>query len=466
MCSDADLLDIPKTPATERGKELHQCLTSVLKSAQWIYRQKKISFRTVKAGKPCEVDNKVPRKAPQQRSLPPRGGQTIRVARKKKCPWHPDHPTVLREAKREAEHTLLDIAFKKNGCKKVRIRYVGKGGHCPHCHTTHSPLAIQRLRGQTFGSGFHALVVYLRVKLRLSLRLISQLVHDLFHESISCETIQGFVVRSSESYAGIGGTLFGELCQSPAIHIDETKLNILGTQQVVWVLTDSRHVVFHLTPARETEFLQDLLRGYQGTVVSDFSGGYDALPCRQQKCLVHLIRDLNEDLWKNPFDEEYEGFVAGVRDLLVSIFEDVQNFGLKAFHLRKHKRRVERFYRTTIDGFASDNEVTLKYVKRFVRYKDSLFTFLEQDGVPWNNNAAERAIRHLAVQRKISGSFSAVGANHYLRLLAVAQTCRFQDKSFLGFLLSGLKSVDAYKEPRSRRRRESPTSDPKASMTD
>src|SRR5439155_26760291 len=48
-------------------------------------------------------------------------------------------------------------------------------------------------------------------------------------------------------------------------------------------------------------------------------------------------------------------------------------------------------------------EVTQKYQKRFLRYRDSLFRFLEEDGIPWNNNMAERAIRHLAVQRKISG---------------------------------------------------------------
>ena len=43
------------------------------------------------------------------------------------------------------------------------------------------------------------------------------------------------------------------------------------------------------------------------------------------------------------------------------------------------------------------------YQKRFDRYRDSLFTFLTQDGIPWENNMAERAIRQLAVQRKISG---------------------------------------------------------------
>jgi hypothetical protein len=180
--------------------------------------------------------------------------------------------------------------------------------------------------------------------------------------------------------------------------------------------------------------------------VTDFYGGYDALPCRQQKCLVHLIRDLNDDLWKNPFDEEFERFVVAVRDLLIPIVEDVQRFGLKARHLCKHRNRVDRFYRDVITGKVSARDTTARYRKRFERYKDSLFSFIENDGVPWHNNTAERALRHLAVQRKISGSFSEKGAADYLRLLAIAQTCRFQGKSFLRFLLSRSINVDEYRE--------------------
>jgi hypothetical protein len=201
-----------------------------------------------------------------------------------------------------------------------------------------------------------------------------------------------------------------------------------------------------LQRTRETGFLDVLLADFKGTVVSDFYGGYDALPCRQQKCLVHLIRDLNDDLWKNPFDNEFERFIVAVRDLLSPILEDVKRFGLKTFHLRKHKRRVDIFYRESITGQASAGDTTARYRKRFERYKESLFSFIETDNVPWHNNAAERAIRHLAVQRKISGAFSERGASQYLRLLGFAQTCRFQQKSLLGFLLSRATDVDEYRE--------------------
>jgi hypothetical protein len=166
---------------------------------------------------------------------------------------------------------------------------------------------------------------------------------------------------------------------------------------------------------------------------------------------VHLIRDLNDDLWKNPFNVEFEAFVASVRDLFVPMIAEVQRFGLKARHLRKHKPRVDAFYRNAVDERPVGQELIAKYQKRFDRYRKSLFTFLEQDGVPWNNNAAERALRHLAVQRTISGAFSKRGAEDYVRLLGIAQSCRFQEKSFLGFLRSGLHDVDAYREPHRRR---------------
>jgi hypothetical protein len=80
-----------------------------------------------------------------------------------------------------------------------------------------------------------------------------------------------------------------------------------------------------------------------------------------------------------------------------------------------------------------------------------LFIFLEYDGITWNNNMGERALRHLTVQRKISGSFYESLAPDYLLLLGLAQTCRFQDKSLLKFLLSGEKDIDAFKMTKRRR---------------
>ena len=88
-----------------------------------------------------------------------------------------------------------------------------------------------------------------------------------------------------------------------------------------------------------------------------------AIPCRQQKCLVHLIRDINDDLWKAPFDKELEAFAVEVQALLVPILEAVDRFGLKTWHLRKFHKDVDRFYERNITG----REYTLGVSARHTR---------------------------------------------------------------------------------------------------
>src|SRR5262249_9789446 len=116
--------------------------------------------------------------------------------------------------------------------------------------------------------------------------------------------------------------------------------------------------------------------------------------------------------------------------------------------LRKFERNIERFYQRNVTGREYRSEAAEIYRKRFDRYRECLFTFLTQDGIPWNNNTAERAIRQLAVQRKISGRFYKRVAPQYLRLLAISQTCRFLGKSFLKFLLSKETDLDSFRRTR------------------
>jgi hypothetical protein len=133
------------------------------------------------------------------------------------------------------------------------------------------------------------------------------------------------------------------------------------------------------------------------------------------------------------------------------MLEVIDKYGAKKRHLRKFKKSVDRFYKKTITNRTYQSEVTITYQKQFQRYRDSLFTFLERDSIPWNNNMAERAIREIAIQRKICGTFFKRASSPYLLLLGIAQSCRFQNKSFLKFLVSREKEVDAFRSARRKR---------------
>ena len=139
-------------------------------------------------------------------------------------------------------------------------------------------------------------------------------------------------------------------------------------------------------------------------------------------------------------------------NLLKPVIETVDKYGLKKYFLKKHLKNVDRFYfELNITDYQS--EAALKCKGRFERNRDTLFTFLKYDGVPWNNNNAEHAIKAFAGLRDvIAGSSTEKGTDEYLTLLSVCQTCKYSGLDFLDFLRSEEKDLYRYKASHVRQR--------------
>jgi predicted RecB family nuclease len=444
--AEVDFADKPKQQATEVGEEIHSQFDTILKMAHANYDKRKISLRRNEKRQSSSKRKRGGQKGHiGYQRLIPKASKVICVPQEGNCPKHNDHP--LEVVEKVAEQTIVDLVFTKNGIRKTITKYIGAKGYCSKCRYTYNPPGIRKLgEGQLFGHGLKAWVVYHRLALRLPYNSITQLMEDQFNEGMSQSTSIRFISYFAHYYADTEKILIQRILENSFIHVDETKISFRGVDHFVWVFTDGKHTVFKMTETREATIVHEILSGYDGILISDFYPGYDSIKCRQQKCLSHLIRDINDDLWKEPFDTEFEAFVLEVRNLVVPILEAVEKFGLKKRNLNKFMKQVERFYEKVIIDKRYKSEVTLKYQKRFVGYRQSLFTFLEHNSIPWNNNMAERCLRHLAVQRKISGTFQGYDSTHdYLLLLGITQTCRFQNKSLLKFLLSREKDIDQFK---------------------
>lgn len=172
--------------------------------------------------------------------------------------------------------------------------------------------------------------------------------------------------------------------------------------------------------------MQDLLKGFNGVLVTDFYAAYDGMECAQQKCLIHLIRDINQDLVSNPFDEELRSITQSFGTLLQTIVQAVDKHGLKKRYLNRYERGVAQFFRRLAESpFTSEVAETLR--SRLLKYREKLFTFIQYDGVPWNNNSAENAIKRFAYYREGTvGVLTEVGLTDYLTLLSVHQSCRYK----------------------------------------
>ncbi len=214
----------------------------------------------------------------------------------------------------------------------------------------------------------------------------------------------------------------------------------------MWAFTNLEEVVYLFRPNREGEFLRDLLKDFHGVLVSDFYTAYDSLNCPQQKCLIHLIRDMNDNLLDNPFDEELQMLTKPFGALLRPIVSMIGEHGLRNWHLRRFKKHVAEFF-GTVESLSPRSEVAQALRERLLKYQNKLFTFLDYDGVPWNNNNAENAIKRFAYYRAhASGMLKDSGVTNFLKLLSVCQTCKYKGLNFWKFLSSREHDIDAFAE--------------------
>lgn len=444
---DSDRLDI-KNPIEQRQKlslineQIVKDLTVIIESAHGKYEQLKISKKIKSKSNIMSDNNKA--KRGRKRIIPKsKIDKVVCVPRGRICP---NHKRPLKESSQIAEKIIIDIVSTPKGLKRRITKYIGGKGRCPNCSDRYLPPSIRRMgRGTLYGHGLKAWVAYQRLAMMLPYRKISQLMEDSFNLWIGNGSVNSLFNSFSSYYTKTEKSLLDTLLKSPILHVDETQVNIKGRIQYIWVFTNGKHVIFRLTSKRDSSIVHKMLKNYEGVLISDFFSGYDGVKCLQQKCWVHLIRDINKDFQKSPFDVEFEKFVFELRNMLLPLFEAIEKYGLKKRNLNKFKKPIEVFYKRNIIGTIYESEVTKKYQKRFKRYRKSLFVFLEYDGIPWNNNMAERALRHIAVQRKISGSFSVAGMIGYLRMLGIMQSCRFQNKPLLKFLMSGEQNIDLFR---------------------
>jgi hypothetical protein len=247
--------------------------------------------------------------------------------------------------------------------------------------------------------------------------------------------------------------LLEKLLTGKVLHVDETEVILRTGKAYVWVFASMEEAVFMYRPTREGTFLKDLLKDFHGVLVSDFYAAYDSIECPQQKCLIHLIRDMNQDLLDNPFDEELQSVTAPFGVLLREVVTTIDQHGLKQCHLKRHERSVKRFFQSLeAQSFRSESAEGLR--ERLLKNRDKLFTFFQYDGVPWNNTIAENAIKRFASYRENTvGMMREEGLKDYLVLLSLCQTCRYRGMSFLKFLLSRERDIDACRgKGRARRR--------------
>jgi len=433
----ADLADPFSHPSWRKFQGATAELNKINAAAQWDYQRDRIYLRDKKqSGR---------RNAPKRKT---RGTAMQRAELRISLPERPICPKCHRKSRKIAanvSHLLQDLVFGRSSIKRRTVRYDLQEFWCQRCRRKFG--SDERFYGTTkFGWNLVALYFYLTIDLGIYQQTVARMCARLFDVHISLGGSAYLRSRIAGYYSQAVNRIMEKIAAGHLVQVDETKARKGAGSGYVWVFTNAHEVVYLHSESREADTLRKALSGFNGVLVSDFYAAYDSVECQQQKCLIHLMRDLNNGVLAHPYDEELKQLVQSFGSLLKAIIETIDCHGLKKRFMNKHVKSVRRFYRE-LSRRAYCSEAAIQCKRRFEKNHDGLFRFLRHDGVPWNNNNAEHAIKAYARARRLfTGIPTTKTISEFLVLLSVCETCRNKGIDFLDFLRSGETDIEVYVE--------------------
>jgi len=305
--------------------------------------------------------------------------------------------------------------------------------------------ALTRREG-LFTSRMVGLVGYLKGRCHMSYSTVSGFLTDVLELPVS----QGYLVKCcngklSPALAESHSAALEYVRNSPVVGTDETGHKDSGRRGWTWCHHAGDVVFFLISNCRGSGvLLQNLGVHFANILIADFYSAnrtfISLTGAKVQWCWAHLIRDIkfiaelgctNVHKWARR--------LLGIARRMINTW-------------RRGKDRRTRYWRKMLEKLKKaflasvmhppDHPDCRKIKKRFAGGdRDGYFLFLDVPGVEPTNNATERNIRFVVIDRRITqGTNSAAGMRFYERIWTVVASCTRQGRNTFHFLTEMLKA--------------------------
>jgi transposase len=297
-----------------------------------------------------------------------------------------------------------------------------------------------------YGPGVKAAAVYLKNYQLLPYERTCELFGDLFACPISEGTLANILAECSARLEQPALQIKAQIAQAPVAHFDESGSRVDKKLWWVHVASTATATYYVIHPKRGSEAIDaiGILPGFLGRAIHDFWKPYFGYPCEHGLCNAHHLRELifvheeHHQLWA-------KSMITCLLDMKAAVDAARPNASaLSPFQLRSFRKR----YQAIIEDGYGQNPLDLSargkqrgpgkktksrnLLERLDKHRSQVQAFLTDFNVPFDNNQAERDIRMMKVQQKISGLFrSEEGATAFCRIRSYISTAR---KNALGAL--------------------------------
>lgn len=359
---------------------------------------------------------------------------------------------VLGERRQVYELPALRLVVQEHRALHVR---------CPHCQAvsvgTFPPAAPSRAQ---YGPRLRALAVYLVEQQFVPYGRVRELLADLFGVSLSVGTLVTWIQQSAVVLAPVDAQLKAALRQAPVLHNDETGVRRNGRLAWAHVASTSRltHYAIHSKRGAEATDAVGILPHFTGVSVHDGWKPYRQYPrCRHALCNIHHLRELTflEEQYQQTWAKELKDLL---REMKAAV-EQARRAGVRHLPTAAREAFVARYRALLATGHAANpppqrrprqrgrvkQTPAQNLLERLWFGQEEVLAFLGDFAIPFDNNQAERDLRMLKVQQKVSGSFrSDRGADAFACLRSYLSTLRKQGVALLAALATVVAGQPLY----------------------
>jgi len=296
--------------------------------------------------------------------------------------------------------------------------------------------------GQSYGPRLQAWLVYLHTLHNQSYQKLETLCEDLLGVPMSQGSLQRLLENASEALAPSMDTLQERVRMAKGLHCDETRWRCNGQSKYLWCAVTDTFSYFWIHASRSRQALfAGIGDAFQGVCHSDFYAVYT--PMAGQGCCAHLLRDIEACCESPQAREEAFGLQLGLwlTDLWDLWREQAAGTLAEADYLLRAAEVRDQLL-VWLEGFEDLPKRAARLRKRILTQRDRVFYFVTHPDTPPDNNAAERALRGLVTNRKVTGgNRTATGEQMKTRLFSIAQTCVKQGLNTVEYIRNALMAT-------------------------
>ena len=336
----------------------------------------------------------------------------------------------------------------------VVVEHQAERKHCPTCQHLSTAAFPELVRAPIqYGPRIAAIGVYLTQQQLVPLARTCEVMEDLLGIAMSEGTLCELIGRCAKTLAPVVEQVKEALVQADVIHQDETGLYVAGSRHWMHVTCTARLTHYQVHESRGQEALQaiGILPRFAGTSVHDSWGSYFLYDCYHALCLVHLLRELTflEEEEQLEWAKELKDVLLDMKDATEQAREqgklwldplEVLDWQVRFLELLAEGDQAHP-HATAPPGHRGrvKQSAARNLLDRLRKHQSAVMAFLEDLRVPFDNNQAERDIRMVKVQQKVSGCFRSLpGAQAFCRIRGYLSTLRKQGRPLLSALQATL----------------------------